>query len=210
MNIYIIFAAITVAFVAFLLMPIFAARDISKPQKRIFMILVSVLFIGGGLLLYSMVGAPEILPLIAKREVRLAELKTAITANANAIKENPKNLNAWVEMGDNFMETGQFAAARNVFKQAVLLSEGNPVLIMAYARAMIAEADGKVTDEAKKSLNMVLMLTPNNEEAHYFSAVYKLQTGDTKAAMTEMKALYRTLPETSPLKAMIDRQIGRE
>ena len=109
-----------------------------------------------------------------------------------------------------FMETSQFSAAANAYKQAVLLSGGNPVFIMAYSRALIMEADGEVTDDAKKSLDIVLVLQPENEEARYFMAVRKLQSGNSREAMTEMKELYKSLADGSPLKAMIDRQIGRQ
>lgn len=214
MNIYFILSGISFAFISALLMPLCKARDISTRQKRIFSLVVAAVFMVGSLALYKHLGAPEILPLLAKREIRLALLKIDIEKNARAIKENPQNLKPWVDMGDDFMETGQYLAAKNAFKQAVLLSAGNPIIIMAYARAIIAGDDGKVSEEAEKSLKIVLLLTKEdaaqNEEARYFMAVRKLQTGDTANAMKEMKALYKSLPEKSPVKAMINRQIGRD
>lgn len=210
MNIYIIFSILGFCFASLLLLPICLAKDISKRQKSIFATVVLVVFLGGSMVLYHHFGTPEIIPLLAEREEKLVVLKEKITANSNEIKQNPKNLKAWVELGDAFMETQQFAAAENAFKQAVLLSSGNPVLIMAYARSIIAKEDGKVSDEALKSLNMLLILDPNNEEVRYFMAVRKLQTGDTQNAMKEMKALYKSLPDDSPVKSMINRQIGRE
>lgn len=210
MNIYFIFSGISFAFVSVLLIPLCKAKGISIKQKRVFSFIITVVFIAGSLALYQHLGAPAILPLLAKREVRLAELKIDIEKNALAIKENPKDIKPWVDMGDDFMETGQYAAAKNAFKQAVLLSAGNPIIIMAYARAIIVGDDGKVSDEAEKSLKMVLTLTPENEEASYFMAVRKLQTGDTQNAMKEMKALYKSLYNDSPVKAMINKQIGRD
>ncbi len=210
MTIFPIFAVMALVFVSVLIYPICAAKDISKAHKRVFSFVILAVFMVGSLALYSKLGAPEILPLLAQREEKLAVLKDKITVNSEAIKREPKNLKAWVELGDSFMETGQFSAAENAYKRSVLLSRGNPVLIMAYARAMIAGADGKVSDDAKKSLDMLLMLEPENEEARYYSAVWKLQNGKTQAAMQDMKALYKSLPDTSPIKAMIDKQIGRE
>ena len=165
---------------------------------------------GGGFLFYNQLGTPEILPLLAQRSEKLNELKDKITASADEVKKNPDNLKAWVELGYNFMETGQFSAASNAFKKSVYLSGGNPEFIMAYVRALIMEADGVVTDNAKKSLDIMLMLQPKNEEARYFIAVWKLQSGDTDNAMAEMKSLYKSLPDDSPVKGIIDRQIGRK
>lgn len=210
MNIYIIFAAILLVFVSVLLLPIYMAGDIPKKNRQVFSFIIILFFCGGSFLLYPQFGTPEILPLLEQREEKLAILKEKITASSEAVKKDPKNLKAWVELGDSFMESSQFSAAANAYKQAILLSQGNPEMIMAYIRALIIGADGMVTDEAKKSLDMMSVLQPQNDEVRYFLAVQKLQSGDTKNAMAEMKALYKSLADDSPLKAMIDRQIGRK
>lgn len=147
---------------------------------------------------------------MAERAEKLSELKEKISANSELLKKDPKNLKAWVEMGDSFMETSQFSAAANAYKQAILLSQGNPVLIMSYIHALIIDADGTVTPEAKKSLDMMHILQPGNEEVRYFLAMYKMQSGDTREAMEDMKKLYKSLADDSPIKALIDRQIGRK
>ena len=149
------------------------------------------------------------MPLLAEREEKLSVLKEKIITSSAEVKKDSKNLKAWIELGDSFMETSQFSAAANAYKQVVLLSDGNPVLIMAYARALIMAAGGTVTPDAKKSLDMLLVLQPKNEEARYFLAVQKMQSGDTQTAMSEMKELYKSLANDSPIKAMINRQIGR-
>lgn len=181
----------------------------AAPEKKIFVLIVAVIFIGGGFGLYYALGAPDIIPMLAARDRKIAEIKTAIRKNEDSIKADPDNLKAWVEMGGNFMEAEQFSAAAHAFKQAVLLSKGNPDIIMAYAEAQINAADGKVTDEAKKSLDMVIMQKPQNAPARYYLAVWNLQEGHLPEAMKMMKELYHSLPDDSPLKARINEQIGR-
>ena len=171
--------------------------------------LVCALFFIGAFGLYRLVGTPEMVPLLVERELKIIALKENIVKNSELLKANPKNLPAWIDLGQSFIETGQYAAAANALKQAVLLSGGDPRLILAYAKALIMEAGGKVGDDAKKGLEMVLLQGKKNPEARYFLAVRKLQDGKTEQAMKDMKALYRSLPKDSPLKATIDRQIGR-
>lgn len=178
-------------------------------KQRQFCLAVTAAALLGTFGIYYKVGAPDIVPMLAKREARLAELKTSITANEQKVKADPKNLQGWIELGSDFMETGQYGASANAFKQAVLISRGNPILILAYAKAMIAEDDGKVSDKAKTSLEMVLLQDGENAEAKYFLTLRKLQDGKNAEAMKDMKALYRSLPDDSPLKAQIDRMIGR-
>ncbi|MEQ1789795.1 MAG: hypothetical protein ABL857_05065, partial [Rickettsiales bacterium] len=171
---------------------------------------IIIFIFGGGFFLYQKFGTPEILPLMAQRGEKLEILKQKIIENSSEVKENPNNFKAWVNLGNSFMETSQFSAAVNAYKQAVLLSDGNPILIMAYARALIMEADGTVTADAKKSLDILLLLQPQHEEARYFLAVQKMQSGDTQTAMSEMKELYKSLADNSPIKEMINHQIGRK
>jgi cytochrome c-type biogenesis protein CcmH/NrfG len=159
--------------------------------------------------LYGFAGSPQILPLLNARDDRIAELKSSMQKNAEIVKTDPKNLKSWIILGQDFLETGQWEAAVNAFKQAVVLSNGNPKLIMAYAKSLILVNNGRVTDDAKKSLQMVLIQEPHNEEARYYLAVRQLQDGHAKEAMASMKALYHSLPGGSPVKAMIDRQIGK-
>ncbi len=198
---YSLLIIILLAVLAFLLWPI---RNNSGLCLK-----VAVLFFVLGLGTYQIVGAPEIVPLLAERDKKLEALKTSITSNSEVVKKDSKNLKAWVALGDDFMQTGQYKAAANAYKQSVLLTAGNPLLILSYARATILSEEGKVGDHAKKSLEMVLLQQPENAEAKYFLTMRKLQDGNTQEAMKDMKALYASLPADSPLKAMIDRQIGR-
>lgn len=210
MNIYLVFIPVLLLFISVLLLPIYMAKDISKSSRRIFSFIIILFFGAGSFLLYHQFGTPEILPLLEEREEKLLALKEKIIANSAEVKKDPKNLKAWLELGDSFMESSQFSAAANAYKQAILLSQGKPEIIMAYIHALIIGADGTVTDEAKKSLDMMIILQPKNEEVRYFLAMQKMQSGDTKNAMAEMKALYKSLADDSPIRDMIDRQIGRK
>ncbi len=210
MNIHIIFALITFLVLLILIVPIYLAKDIERNHKVLFSIIIAIFFFTAEFLLYKHFGTPEIIPLMAEREEQLIILKEKITTNSLAVKKNPKNIKAWVELADNFMESNQYSAAANSYKQAVLLSEGNPELILSYAYALIIDAGGKITEEAKKSLDIVLMLQPTNEKVRYFLAIYKMQFGNTKEAMEDIKKLYKSLPDDSQLKDAIDKQIGRK
>ena len=198
---YLYFILILVLILGILLWPV-------RAQKQLCAI-ISVVFIVSAFGIYALVGTPQIVPLMAAHDEKMATLKTSILAHSEAVKINPKDISAWLLLGGDFMEAGQYGKAANAFKQAVLLSNGDPIAILAYAEAMIFEAEGKVSDSAKKSLDMVLLQDAKNSQARYYSAVYELQQGNTEKAMKMMKALYHSLPDDSPLKVAIDRQIGR-
>jgi cytochrome c-type biogenesis protein CcmH len=209
MILYGIFCILLLAALAILLAPLLRTHDLPLTQRRRFAVVVGGIFFSGLFGLYYILGAPGIVPLLAQREQKMVELKDEIIKQSDAVKANPHDLAAWAGLGQNFMVTGQFHAAANAFKQTVNLSKGNPLLILAYASAMISDADGTVTDEAKKSLEMVLLQQPENPEARYLLAVRSLQDGHNEEAMKAMKELYRSLPDGAPLKTMIDKQIGK-
>lgn len=209
MAFYFILLLILISALGLLFAPVWK-KSLRNKQATKSLAFIAAIFALGSFGVYEIAGSPGIVPLMAEREARLAELKESILKNSKAVELDKKNLGAWVELGMDFMETGQFDAAANAFKQSVLISRGNPDLIMAYAKAMIFSEGGQVSDAAKKSLQMVILQKPDNAEARYYLIVRKLQDGKNEEAMREMKALYNSLPDDSKLKAMINRQIGRD
>ena len=192
----------------FLMLPLKSA-PLEKKSKIRYIATVSAVFFVASFGFYSWLGAPKIIDAIEVRNAKLQQLKTSITANSELVKTDSKNLGAWIELGQDFLETGQFSAASNAFRQSVLLSKGNPKLLLAYAKSLILSNDGAVGDDAKKALEMVLLQDKQNPEARYFTALYNLNHGKLPEAMSEMKALYHELPDGSPLKNTINQQIGR-
>jgi cytochrome c-type biogenesis protein CcmH len=194
---------------AVLFAPLWRLAPDEAKGRRMFVGLVGGLVLLGAAGFYALFGSPLVVELADAHAKRMAELRISIAEHSQAIKKNPKDIGAWVLLGQGLAESGQYAAAASAFKQAVVLTEGDPRIILAYAKAQIMAAEGTVTQEAKRSLDMVVLQDKENPDARYFLAIYDLQEGRTEAAMAAMKALYRGLPEDSALKATIDRQIGR-
>jgi len=209
MMIYLIFFILLLAALVLLLVPVWRTNELPLEQRRLFIAVVSAVFIIGLFGLYYVLGAPGIVPLMAERDKQMAMLQKAILEESDVITANPKDLAAWVGLGQSYMATGQYKNAANAFKQAVSLSRNNPLIMLAYASALISDAGGKITDEAKKSLKMVLRQQPQNPEARYLLALRMLQDGKNAEGMKNMKELYHSLPDESPLKAIIDRQTGK-
>jgi cytochrome c-type biogenesis protein CcmH len=201
MTLYAIFATLLAAALVALLWPV-------RKQKT-FCALTATAFIAGALGVYAAVGNSTAVHEVEVHQQKIATASAALVEYSEKVKKNPRDLAAWIALGQAFMETSQWKPAANAFKEAVRLSGGDPRLILAYAKALIFAGDGKVSDHAKKSLEMVVLQDPKNEEARYFLAVRQLQDGNTETAMKNMKELYRSLSEDSPLKQMIDQQIGR-
>lgn len=198
-----------VACFVMLAMPLWRAHYLPRKIRLRYIAATGVIFFVAASGLYAALGSPQTIALLDDYHKKNDAIRESVERNSELLKREPDNLQAWVELGQAFTEARQWQSAANAFKQAILLSGGNPVLILARAKSLILLHDGTVTDEAKKDMEMALLLVPDSEEARYYLAVRKLQDGNTQEAMRDMKALYHSLPENSPIKAMIDSQIGR-
>lgn len=177
-----------------------------QPALAASLALVLLLGIGG---LYAVLGSPRLEPVLAQHNAKMDASRKQVNTHVARVKADRNNLESWIRLGQAYASLQDWPKASAAFKQAVLLSSGQPDLIMAYARSLIMEQDGKVNDHAHESLKMVLMQKPEHEEARYYMAVRLLQDGRAAEAMAEMKSLYGSLSDDSPVKAMIDAQIGR-
>ena len=203
------FCIILLVALAIMLAPMLQFAQAPLRQRCLMAGSISLVFFAGFFGVYITVGAPEVVSMVEEQQRRIDIIKQAITTLSHAVQIHPEDAQSWMGLGDNFTLTGQQDAAVNAYQQAVKASEGNPGAILAYAQAMVAKADGKVTDEVKQSLAMVLLQDPGNTQARYLMAVGLLQEGKTQDAMKAMRALYRSLPDGDPVKLMIDKQIGK-
>lgn len=160
--------------------------------------------------LYAALGSPRIAEPAREYNKKADELAGKITQSAEAIKKNPKDLEAWLIMAQAFSDSGDFKAAANGFKQAVLISRGEPRIIMAYAESLILDQGGVVSPQAKKSIDIALMIDPKLPIARYYQAIWLLQEERNEEAMKMMKELFAELPDDSKLKQRMKAQIGRQ
>lgn len=157
----------------------------------------------GSVALYALFGSPLLLE-------HMRDLEEKIEENSLRVQKDPADLESWLIMAQAEFDSGNYKAAAEGFRRAVLVSKGQPRIITAYAEALIFDADGKVTMAAQKSIHIALMLDPQLPLARYYNAVWLLQNGKQEQAMAEMKKLYAELPDDSKLKKRMNAEIGRE
>jgi cytochrome c-type biogenesis protein CcmH len=207
---YLTLLAISAAALWLLLLPLRNNAALPLNTRRLAACVIAAMFSFGVFSTYALTGAPEIVPMLRKHREETAMLQADILEQSNLIRESPRNLQSWLKLGQSYMGLGRYDSAVNAFRQASILSKGSPPVLLAFAGAMISQAGGLVTDDAKKSLEMIILQQPDHAQARYLLALRMLQDGHNAEAMKSMKDLYRSLPSDSPVKAMIDRQIGRQ
>lgn len=176
-------------------------------RRRAFIMLAALVAVSGGM--YAVAGSPRVVPLAAQYQEEVAALRKTADITRALLASHPDNLEAWLTLGQALMDLGEYPRAADAFRRAALLSRGHPRIIMGYAEAQIAAADGKVTDDAMTSVEMALKLDPKLPMARYYHAVRLLQQGKQPEAMKKMKEFYRELPDDDPVKKLMKSQIGR-
>lgn len=200
---YVILLLLFVACAAAIYLPVF------RQHKTLALSCIAILTVGSSGL-YAYLGSPLLLPIIDKREREMQTLANRIVELSTLVQTHPNDIGAWAELGKSAMEAHEFFMSAEAYRKAVLLSRGDVGLIVQYAKALIFAADGTVTKEARRSLDMALKLDAKHQEARYFLALAKLQEGKAEEGMKIMKKLYAELDADAPLKKIIDRQIGRD
>lgn len=159
--------------------------------------------------LYLYVGAPRVIAPLSVHNAFVKKATDIKNVYLPIVAEKPNDLEARLFLGQAYFDLGAFTESAAQFKQAVLLSKGEPRIIMAYAEALIMQENGVVSAVSKKSIDIALMIDPKLPLARYYKAVWLLQEGKQEEAMAMMKALYAELPDDSSLKKRINAQIGR-
>lgn len=192
------------AVLAILLLPLIRAGE--QKSAGTYALLITI----GSVFLYALWGSPRVVMPIMERNAELHALQQQIALTSAIIQQHPNNLDAWLTLAQAFSDSGDYAAAANGFRQAVLLSKGHPRIIIAYAESLILQSEGVVTPAAKKSIDIALMIDPKLPLARYYKAVWLLQENQPAEAMEMMKTLYHELPDDSSLKKRMKAQIGKE
>ena len=104
-----------------------------------------------------------------------------------AVALNPRNAEAWHQLGDllGAMERGTEATA--AYGAAIAAEPGRPVSLLSLAGALAPR-------EAIAVCDSVLALDPLSPNAYYFRALQHIRLGDTAAARADREALERVTP----------------
>jgi cytochrome c-type biogenesis protein CcmH len=204
-----ILASILVALlaVAFAVLPIWRAKPLKGRALLVAAIALFLLAIGGGT--YWMLGRPY----LAWRQaqgVQTRDLNGLIALLVKRVRQAPNDLQAWVFLGRAYMGAGDANDAGKAYNRAVAIAahEGhpNPGIYSLYGEALVAAANGQVSDEAENAFRAALKLNPKEPASRFFLGDALAARGDKPGAVALWNSLLADTPATSPLhQALVDR-----
>ena len=162
--------------------------------------------------LYLALGAPEIpsQPLAqrdtAERAAQIARIE-ATEELARTLADRPDDLPGWITLGRAYADLNRWTDAASAFGRAVGLSGGDPIVVGAYATALVNASDGTVTEVAATAFRQILDARPGDARARFYLALADAQAGDGQAAVDAWVALLAETPADAPLVPVLRAQI---
>jgi TolB-like protein/tetratricopeptide (TPR) repeat protein len=104
-----------------------------------------------------------------------------------AVALNPRNAEAWHQLGDLLGAVGRETEATSAYRAAVAVEPGRPVSMLSLATTLPAR-------EALAACDSVLAVDPSSSNAYIIRALDRLKLGDTAGARADRASLERVIP----------------
>ena len=108
-----------------------------------------------------------------------------------------------------YLLLSRFADAVVPHKKAIALNGDSPAREADLGEALVAVANGVVTDEAKLAFQRAAASDPHNVKARYFLGLADEQDGDRNAAAQKWRALLGDAPTDAPWRGFVSAALGR-
>lgn len=100
--------------------------------------------------------------------------------------------------------------AANAFQKAMALSDENDATIAAhYGEALVAAADGQITDDAREAFQTAVNRNPRAVKARYYLALDAAQQGDLRTAVQGWTDVIAMSPSDAPWLPVVRQQVQR-
>ncbi|GAB5471368.1 MAG: hypothetical protein Kilf2KO_43980 [Rhodospirillales bacterium] len=188
-----------------------SAVDQGRPARKL-AIAVLVFVLVAGPSLYLVLGSPEepAQPHAEREEVQMHRALQERAAGLRAdLAANPDNPDGWQELAIMRTMLGHPGAAADAYRQALAKGGDSASLYAALAEALIAQAQGTVTLEARRALSGAMERDPNDPLALYYVGHALEQDQRYRLALTLWQDMASALPEDSRWQQRLRADIAR-
>jgi cytochrome c-type biogenesis protein CcmH len=182
-----------------------AAPPLSKGAR--WMALSALLVPLTALLLYQLLGSPQIIQRLAEQQAgggtqaahtqSRATMEELVRRLAAKLEEQPNNPEGWYMLGRSYMAMNQLPDALKAFERAVQLDSENAGVLLAYAEAIAASSDNDFTGQAAPLVEKAYQLEPENPNALWMTGIGAYQQGDYQTALSRWEKLQAMLSPQS-------------
>lgn len=174
-------------------------------------VLLIVAFVPIGL--YAALGSPSIPGQPAYARAAVPPDHQSIVGLIRQVEEhlakNPNDGTGWQIIGPVYMRLGRYDDAVAAFRKSLALNGETAVRDSDLGEALVAAANGIVTDEAKQLFNRAIALDAHNPKSSYFLGLADEQDGNRQAAAAKWRTLLADAPPNAPWVGFVRESLQR-
>jgi len=163
--------------------------------------------------LYAALGSPSIPAQPAFARTAGPPDHQSIAALINQVEEhlakNPNDGAGWQVIAPVYMRLGRFDDAVMALRKSLALNGESATRDSDLGEALVAAANGVVTDEAKKLFVRAVALDGRESKARYFLGLADEQDGNREAAAEKWRALLKDAPPNAPWAGFVREALAR-
>ena len=152
--------------------------------------------------LYLRLGSPDVPDQSAFARVNSLPDRQSIASLVSQVEahlaQHPDDGAGWEVLAPVYLRMGRFDDAVAAWRKAIVLNGDNPVREADLGEALVAAANGVVTEEAKATFQKALAGDPHEPKAAYFIGLADEQDGNRDAAAAKWRALLDSAPPNAP------------
>jgi cytochrome c-type biogenesis protein CcmH len=166
-----------------------------------------------GLGFYLVLGSPEIPSQSAFARVSTPMGEQSIASLVGQVEahlaSNPNDGAGWEVIAPVYMRLGRFDDAVGAWRKAIAFNGDSAIRDSALGEALVAAANGVVTDEAATTFQHAVVADPHEPKANYFLGLADEQAGKRDAAAAKWRALLDSAPHDAPWASFVRAALDR-
>jgi cytochrome c-type biogenesis protein CcmH len=182
-------------------------------QRRITAIAGLVLLPAGAFALYLTLGSPDLpgepLALRMQAPKDTNDIQTMVAEVESHVAKNPNDGKGWEVLGPVYMRLGRYDDAVRAWHNAIAINGSNAEREANYGEAVVAAANGVVTDEAKAAFDRALKIYPQDVMARFYMGMAADQDGKRAEAEKIWNDLIAGAPPDAPWVEVVRRALAR-
>ncbi len=188
-----------------------AAQPLWRRRSAALATLLVLLLLPVGL--YGFLGSPEIpgQPVFARatRPAGGQSIAALIAQVEQHLAEKPNDGAGWQVIAPVYLQLGRFDDAVMAFRKSLALNGETATRESDLGEALVAAANGVVTDEAKQTFERAAARDSRDPKARYFLGLADEQDGNKEAAATKWRALLEDAPAGAPWTNFVRQALAR-
>lgn len=200
MTLWIVFAVLCFAALAFVVWPLYRSSGKLTPVLAA----VIALTVGLSAVLYNEIGQPG----VPSGAGSMPDADEVVNSLAKRLEDNPEDVNGWILLGRSYQSMQQYDEAITAFEHALKLEQGqNAQTMVALGIVLMESGGGQVTDRSSSLFENALALEPNNPNALFYAGSAAANRGNTALAADRWEILLGLDPPAE-IRELLQRKIG--